>query len=130
LAEGGYVVLCDGPEQALAISNAIAPEHLELLVDDADALLPLVRHAGAVFCGPFAPASVGDYLAGPNHVLPTFGSARFSGALRVDDFLKHVHVVSLDEAGLAEVGDHVITLATYEGLDAHAESIRTRRGSS
>jgi histidinol dehydrogenase len=130
LAEGGYAVLCDGPEQALAVSNAIAPEHLELLVADADALLPLVQHAGAVFCGPFAPASVGDYLAGPNHVLPTFGSARFSGALRVDDFLKHVHVVSLDEAALAEVGDHVITLANYEGLDAHAESVRVRRGTS
>jgi histidinol dehydrogenase len=130
LADGGYAVVCDGPEQAMAVSNAIAPEHLELLVDDPDALLPLVRHAGAVFCGPFAPASVGDYLAGPNHVLPTFGSARFSGALRVDDFLKHVHVVSLDRAGLEAVGDAVIALATYEGLDAHAESIRVRRAPS
>ena len=126
LAEGGYVALCDGPEQAMAVSNAIAPEHLELLVEDPDALLPLVRHAGAVFCGPHAPASVGDYLAGPNHVLPTFGSARFSGALRVDDFLKHVHVVSLDQEGLAEVADHVAALADYEGLPAHAESVRTR----
>ena len=128
LAEGGYAVLCDGPEQAIAIANAIAPEHLELLVAEPEALLPLVRHAGAVFCGPYAPASVGDYLAGPNHVLPTYGSARFSGALRVDDFLKHVHVVSVDQAGLAEVGEHVIALATYEGLDAHAESIRIRQG--
>jgi len=126
LAEGGYVVLCDGPAQAMAVANAIAPEHLELLVDDPEALLPLVRHAGAVFCGPYAPASVGDYLAGPNHVLPTYGSARFSGALRVDDFLKHVHVVSLDQAALAEVAEHVVALATYEGLDAHAESIRRR----
>ena len=127
LAEGGYVVLCDGPEQALAVSNAIAPEHLELLVDDPEALLPLVRHAGAVFCGPWAPASVGDYLAGPNHVLPTFGSARFSGALRVDDFLKHIHVVSLDRAALDAVGAHVEVLAAYEGLSAHADSIRIRR---
>lgn len=130
LAEGGYVVLCDGPDQALDVANAIAPEHLELLVDDAEALLPLVRHAGAVFCGPLAPASIGDYLAGPNHVLPTYGSARFSGALRVDDFLKHVHVVSVGATGLAEVADHVIALATYEGLDAHAESIRLRRPAS
>ncbi|MET0903843.1 MAG: histidinol dehydrogenase, partial [Acidimicrobiales bacterium] len=128
LAEGGYVVLCDGPEQAIEIANAIAPEHLELLVAEPDALLPHVRHAGAVFCGAYAPASVGDYLAGPNHVLPTYGSARFSGALRVDDFLKHVHVVSVDRAGLAAVGEHVIALATYEGLDAHAESIRLRQG--
>ncbi|MFZ6002335.1 MAG: histidinol dehydrogenase [Actinomycetota bacterium] len=128
LAEGGYAVLCDGPEHAIEIANAIAPEHLELLFDDAAALLPLVRHAGAVFCGRHAPASVGDYLAGPNHVLPTYGSARFSGALRVDDFLKHIHVVSMDAAALAEVADHVEALATYEGLDAHAESVRIRRG--
>ena len=127
LAEGGYAVLCDGPEQAMAIANAIAPEHLELLVDDPEALLPLVRHAGAVFCGHYAAASIGDYVAGPNHVLPTYGSARFSGALRVDDFLKHVHVVSVDGDGLAEVAEHVIALATYEGLDAHAESIRVRQ---
>ena len=127
LAEGGYVVLCDGPEQAIDIANAIAPEHLELLVEDPDALLPLVRHAGAVFCGSHAPASIGDYLAGPNHVLPTYGSARFSGALRVDDFLKHVHAISVDEGALAEVAEHVVALATYEGLDAHAESIRVRQ---
>lgn len=128
LAEGGYAVICDGPAEAIAIANAIAPEHLELLVDDADALLPLVRHAGAVFCGPYAPASVGDYLAGPNHVLPTYGSARFAGALRVDDFLKHIHVVQLSALGLAEVAEHVEVLAAYEGLDAHAESVRIRRG--
>ena len=97
----------DGPEQAIDVANRIAPEHLELLVDDPDALLPLVKHAGAVFCGAWAPASVGDYLAGPNHVLPTFGSARFSEALRVDDFLKHVHVVSLDRAALDKVAPHV-----------------------
>lgn len=130
LEEGGYAVLCDGAEQALAVSNAIAPEHLELLVEDPEALLPGVRHAGAVFCGSFAPASVGDYIAGPNHVLPTNGSARFAGALRVDDFLKHVHVVSLDGVALGRVADHVVTLATYEGLDAHADSIRWRTETS
>jgi len=70
---------------------------------------------------------VGDYLAGPNHVLPTYGSARFSGALRVDDFLKHVHVVSLGPEGLDEVAEHVAALATYEGLPAHADSVRVRR---
>src|SRR5918995_116403 len=106
LAEGGYAVLTDGPDQALAVANAIAPEHLELLVDGAEDLLPLVRHAGAVFCGPFAPASIGDYLAGPNHVLPTYGSARFAGALRVDDFCKHVHAVVVPPEGLAEVAPH------------------------
>jgi histidinol dehydrogenase len=127
LAEAGYAVVCDGPEQALAVANAIAPEHLELLVADPDSLLPLVRHAGAVFCGPWSPASVGDYLAGPNHVLPTNGSARFSEALRVDDFVKHVHVVTLDEAALAKVAPHVAALADAEGLAAHADSVRLRQ---
>jgi histidinol dehydrogenase len=128
LADGGYAVVCDGPVQALAVADAIAPEHLELLVDDPDALLALVHHAGAVFCGPLAPASIGDYIAGPNHVLPTFGSARFSGALRVDDFRKHIHVVSAGREALDQVGEHVIALADYEGLPAHAESIRLRQG--
>jgi histidinol dehydrogenase len=127
LAEGGYAVVCDGPEQALAVANAIAPEHLELMTADPDALLPLVRHAGAVFCGPWSPASVGDYLAGPNHVLPTNGSARFSEALRVDDFVKHIHVVTLDEAALAKVAPHVAALAEAEGLAAHADSVRARQ---
>jgi histidinol dehydrogenase len=111
----------------MAVANAIAPEHLELLVDGAQELLPLVRHAGAVFCGPQAPASVGDYVAGPNHVLPTYGTARFAEALRVDDFCKHIHVVSVDEAALADVGPHVVALADYEGLPAHAASIRVRQ---
>jgi histidinol dehydrogenase len=126
LTEGGYAVLVDGPAEAIAVANAIAPEHLELMSADPEALLPLVRHAGAVFCGPWAPASVGDYLAGPSHVLPTFGSARFGQALTVDDFTKQVHVVSLDEAALAKVAPHVAALAEAEGLPAHAASVRMR----
>ena len=126
LAEGGYAVVVEDAAQAMAVANAIAPEHLELLCSDADALVPLVQHAGAVFAGPFAPASVGDYLAGPSHVLPTYGSARFSSALRVDDFVRHVHVVSLDEGALARVGPHVRAIAEAEGLPAHAESVRRR----
>jgi histidinol dehydrogenase len=123
---GGYAVLVDGPEQAAAVANAIAPEHLELMITDPDGMLPLVRHAGAVFCGTDAPASVGDYVAGPSHVLPTFGTARFSSALRVDDFLKWIHVISLDEGALARVAPHVAALAEAEGLPAHAESVRLR----
>ena len=130
LSEGGYAVVVDGPEQAMAVANAIAPEHLELMTADPEALLPLVRSAGAVFCGPWAPASVGDYLAGPSHVLPTYGSARFSSALRVDDFLKHIHVVSLDGDALAEAGPHVAALAEAEGLAAHALSVRLRMGTA
>ncbi|MCU1463890.1 MAG: histidinol dehydrogenase [Acidimicrobiales bacterium] len=126
LAGGGYSVVVDGPEQAVAVANAIAPEHLELMNADPESLLPSIRHAGAVFCGAYAPASVGDYLAGPSHVLPTFGSARFSSALGVDDFVKTMHVVTLDEAALARVAPHVAALAEAEGLPAHAESVRVR----
>jgi histidinol dehydrogenase len=128
-AAGGYAVLVDDPEQAMAVSNVVAPEHLELMVSDPEALLRLVRHAGAVFCGPWSPASVGDYVAGPSHVLPTFGSARFGSALTVGDFTKHVHVVAADEAALRKVGPWVATLATTEGLPAHAASITLRTGS-
>jgi histidinol dehydrogenase len=113
----------------MAVSNVVAPEHLELMVADPEALLPLVRHAGAVFCGPWSPASVGDYVAGPSHVLPTFGSARFGSALTVSDFTKHVHVVSAGEAALRAVGPWVATLAATEGLAAHEASITIRTGS-
>ena len=127
LADGGYTVLVDGPEQAVAVANAIAPEHLQLMTADPAALVPLVRNAGAVFCGPWSPASLGDYAAGPSHVLPTFGSARYAGALSVLDFLKQIHVVTADETGLARLGPVVETLATAEGLPVHAASIAARR---
>jgi histidinol dehydrogenase len=127
LADGGYTVLVDGPEAALAVANAIAPEHLQLMTADPAALVPLVRNAGAVFCGRWSPASLGDYTAGPSHVLPTFGSARFAGALSVLDFLKQLHVVTADADGLARLGPVVETLATAEGLPVHAASIGARR---
>lgn len=121
-----YLAIVDGPEQAMEVANAIAPEHLQLMSADPEALLPLVRHAGAVFTGNYAPASVGDYVAGPSHVLPTYGSARFAGALRVDDFSKYVHVVCVEESALARLAPHVIALAEAEGLPAHADSVRRR----
>jgi histidinol dehydrogenase len=127
LRGGGWLALVDGPDQAIEVANLIAPEHLELMCDEPDRLVPQVRHAGAVFCGPLSPASIGDYLAGPSHVLPTHGSARFGSALTVDDFLKQVHVISLDRAAFEKVASHVEVLATAEGFDAHAESIRIRR---
>lgn len=126
LSSGGRIVLVDGPEQAMAVANVVAPEHLQLMNTDPAALVPLVRHAGAVFCGHFAPAPVGDYVAGVNHVLPTARTARFSSALRVANFVKHVHVVGLDEATLARVGPYVAAFAEVEGLEAHARSVRMR----
>lgn len=122
----GYVALVDGPAQAAEVSNHIAPEHLELLVHDPEPLLALIRHAGAIFTGPWSPASLGDYIAGPSHVLPTSGTARFASALTVSDFQKHRHIVTADAAGLAAVGPHVIALAEAEGLPAHADSVRDR----
>jgi histidinol dehydrogenase len=125
-AEGGYAVLVDSPEQALAVSNEIAPEHLELITADPQALVPLVRHAGAVFCGPWSPASVGDYLAGPSHVLPTDGTARFGSALTVSDFQKDVHVITLDRDAIERAAPTVAAIARAEGLAAHAESVLRR----
>ncbi len=122
----GYAVLCVDAAQAMAVANHIAPEHLELLCANPMDLVPLVRHAGAVFCGAQAPASIGDYLAGPSHVLPTFGSARFGSALTVADFVKHVHVVEVSPEGFEAVGRHVVALARAEGLEAHAQSILLR----
>jgi histidinol dehydrogenase len=130
LAATGRTVLVDGPDHALAVTNALAPEHLELLVADPDKLVPLVRNAGAVFCGPWAPAVVGDYLAGVNHVLPTGRTARFASALRVDDFERRIHVVSLDESALLRLEPDIRSLAQVEGLEAHAAAVAERRARS
>ncbi len=111
LGRGGYAVVVDGPAEAAAVANAVAPEHLEIQTEGAEALLPLITRAAAVFVGPYAPASVGDYLAGPNHVLPTARTARFASALRSDDFRTHIHVVDLDAATLARLTPAVVTLA-------------------
>lgn len=130
LAEGGHAVLVDSPAAAVEVANLVAPEHLELLCEDPESLVPMVRNAGAIFCGPWSPASVGDYLAGPSHVLPTYGTARFASALTVDDFLKHHHVVTVDRdvyAAQGALADAVRVLAEAEGLDAHAESVRLRQ---
>ena len=126
LERSGYCVLVDSPQAAIDVSDAVAPEHLELLCRDAQHLADRVQNAGAIFCGPWSPASIGDYLAGPSHVLPTHGSARFSSALTVDDFLRHHHVVEVSDEGLEAVGPATVALAEAEGLDTHAESVRLR----
>ncbi|MEZ5169502.1 MAG: histidinol dehydrogenase [Acidimicrobiia bacterium] len=126
LAEGGRAVLVDDATRAVAVSDAVAPEHLELMVEAPAELLALVRNAGAVFCGASSPAAVGDYVAGVNHVLPTGGTARFADALRVSDFLKHIHVVDATPDALEYVRPHIEALARAEGLDAHAASVAVR----
>jgi histidinol dehydrogenase len=126
LREGGRAVIVDDPHQAMDAANALAPEHLQLMCADAELLVPSVRHAGAVFVGANASAVLGDYAAGVNHVLPTGGAARFSSALRVATFQKHVHVVSVDDEGLARLAPYVTLLADSEGLHAHAQALRMR----
>lgn len=127
LTSSGYAVVCESATQALAVVNEIAPEHLELMTAEPESLLPMVRNAGAVFVGEWSPASLGDYVVGPSHVLPTNGTARFAGALGVTDFMKDIHVVTVDRDGLAAMADAAVALAEAEGLHAHAESIRIRQ---
>lgn len=126
LASSGYAVLVDGPAQAADVVNRIAPEHLQLMVAAPDDLLPLIRHAGAIFCGEHTPASLGDYLAGPSHVLPTGRTARFGSALGVVDFCRRTHVITAGPEAMARLGPAVESLATVEGLPAHAASVRRR----
>ena len=126
LTSQGVSCLVDSREAAMAVSNLVAPEHLELLVEHYDDLLVNLRAAGAVFCGLDAPASLGDYAAGPNHILPTNRSARFSSALRADDFRRHIHVVEVSRSGFERLAPTVMTLAQAEGLIAHVDSVRLR----
>jgi histidinol dehydrogenase len=120
------VVLVDDIEAGLAVVDAYAAEHLEIHTRDAAALAARVRNAGAIFVGPFAPVSLGDYAAGSNHVLPTGGSATHSSGLSVQSFLRGIHVVDYTEAALREVGERVVTLARAEDLPAHGEAIIAR----
>jgi len=124
---GAIIVTADLPE-AMPLVNRLAPEHLELACDDADALFDLVKHAGSVFIGRHTPEAVGDYVAGPNHVLPTGRRARFSSGLSVLDFMKRTSFLSLDPAALEAVGPAAVTLADAEGLPAHARSVALRLG--
>ena len=126
LRAGGRIVLVDGPERAIDAANAIAPEHLQLMCADASVLVTLVRNAGAVFVGPLASAVLGDYAVGTNHVLPTGGSARFAGALRVDDFQKRVHIVHVSPEGFDRLAPVARVIAEEEGLVAHADALRIR----
>jgi len=129
LASHGALVLTASLEEATDLANGLAPEHLELQVADPEALLARVRHAGAVFLGRHTPEVVGDYVAGPNHVLPTGGTARFSSALSTEDFVTRLSVIEYSAEGLAEAGPHVAELSRVEGLDGHgaAAAIRIAR---
>ena len=128
LKDRGALILVKDLAEACEISNRIAPEHLELSVQDPQALVPLIRHAGAIFMGAYSSESLGDYCAGPNHVLPTSGSARFSSPLGVYDFQKRSSLIHVSQAGAQTLGAIASSLAEGEGLTAHARSADFRIG--
>ncbi|MFO7814099.1 MAG: histidinol dehydrogenase [Pelovirga sp.] len=122
----GAIIVADSLDEAIHFSNRIAPEHLELAVADPFAILPKIRHAGAIFMGHHTPEAAGDYLAGPNHTLPTGGTARFFSPLSVEDFVKKSSIISFSVAGLKRLGNDVVHLAELEGLEAHGRSVTLR----
>ncbi|MFN6956139.1 MAG: histidinol dehydrogenase [Acetobacteraceae bacterium] len=124
----GAVILVRDLAEAAALTNRLAPEHLQLMVEDPRGLLARIRHAGAAFLGRFCPEAVGDYVAGPNHVLPTGRTARFASGLSVFDFLKRTTWVEADAAALAAIGPAAVALGEAEGLTAHARSVALRLG--
>lgn len=126
LARFGAIMIVPDLDAAIELSNRIAPEHLELQVKEPLAYLGRIRNAGAVFMGSFTPEPVGDYIAGPNHVLPTAGTARFSSALSVDNFIKKTSIIQYSRAALKREARDIIRLAEIEGLGAHANSVKVR----
>jgi histidinol dehydrogenase len=126
VAEHGWVIVTRDLEEACALSNRCAPEHLELVVADPEPLLERIRHAGAIFIGGYTPEPVGDYIAGPSHILPTGGTARFSSPLHLDDFVKKTSVLRYSRERFERDAGYVIRLAEAETLDAHANAIRVR----
>ena len=128
LSRYGTIVACENLEQAAQVANLVAPEHLELSVAQPFELLGRIQNAGAIFLGHYAPEPLGDYFAGPNHVLPTSGTARFFSPLNVEDFTKKSSLIYYDRASLEAVSDDVICLARAEGLDAHANAVAVRFG--
>ncbi|RLD99092.1 MAG: histidinol dehydrogenase [Aquificota bacterium] len=126
LANYGGAVVCSTLEEGIDLVNKLAPEHLEILTRDPWEVLPLVNHAGAIFLGVYSPEPMGDYMAGPNHVLPTGGRARFSSPLGTRDFVKYSSVVSLSREAFMELKEGVVTLAQWEGLPAHARAVKIR----
>lgn len=126
LERWGRIVVCRDLDEAVELANLVAPEHLELLVAEPEAWLGRIRHAGAVFLGKWSTEPIGDYIAGPNHVLPTNGSARFASPLGVDQFLRRSGLIRMNAPALADVGPAAVRLARLEGLEAHARAIERR----
>jgi histidinol dehydrogenase len=124
--DNGFIILTKNLDEAVDIANKIAPEHLEVLVNNPKRLLRRIRNAGAVFLGPYSPAAVGDYVAGPSHVLPTQGTARFFSGLSVFDFVKSNHIISYSKKALEKAKEPLEKIANIEGLNKHLESVKAR----
>ena len=122
----GAAILTKNKKKIIEIINIIAPEHLELCTKNNGKIIKDVKNAGSIFIGKFSPEALGDYLAGPNHVLPTSGSARFSSGLSVNDFLKRHSLIKITKTGIERLGSSVINLAKHENLDGHANSVKIR----
>ncbi|MCD5325318.1 MULTISPECIES: histidinol dehydrogenase [Pontibacillus] len=125
----GGIVVCDNLAQAIDAVNRLGPEHLEIQTEDPFMLLGKIKHAGAIFLGRFSSEPIGDYFAGPNHVLPTSGTARFSSPLNVDDFVKKSSVIYYSKTSYEKNADKIARFARLEGLEAHARAVETRKGS-
>ena len=126
IEERGAIIVASDMDEAIALMNEIAPEHLEVITEDPMSLLDDIRHAGAIFLGENTPEPIGDYVAGPNHTLPTGGTAKFYSPLSVENFLKKSSIISMSKQGMQEIGEQCALIANTEGLTAHEESVRIR----
>lgn len=126
IEDNGLIIITRDIGEAIELANLSAPEHLELLTAEPFKLLPYVRHAGAIFMGQYSPEPLGDYFAGPNHVLPTGGTARFYSVLNVETFMKKTSIIAYTQEALAAVSGQIIKLAEAEGLTAHANAVKMR----
>jgi histidinol dehydrogenase len=126
IEERGAIIVTESMDEAIELMNKIAPEHLEVLTANPMDLLGKIKHAGAIFLGEYTPEPIGDYIAGPNHTLPTGGTAKFYSPLSVDHFLKKSSIIAITKEGLNEIGEACALIANTEGLTAHEESVRIR----
>lgn len=128
LAQTGKIILAKDMDTVVQMANLSAPEHMEIMTENAFSLVPRIRNAGAIFLGAYSPEPLGDYYAGPNHILPTGGTARFYSVLNVETFMKKTSLISYTREALKEAADDIIAMAEAEGLKAHANAIRVRKG--
>jgi histidinol dehydrogenase len=126
ISERGCIIVASSMDEAIELMNEIAPEHLEVMTKNPFELLPKIKHAGAIFLGENTPEPIGDYIAGPNHTLPTGGTAKFYSPLNVENFMKKSSIISFSKLAITELGNECALLADTEGLTAHAESVRVR----